>query len=626
MAIIVGTSGDDTLSGTTDADTLYGYAGDDSLSGGDGNDTLIGDTGPGGSTTPGADATPLVLSAANVQPGSETAYGNNSAHVGDSVVYTNIATLDDGTVVSGRLVLVATSSSSLNVDMTGGTGAEILLNGLNKSAQLGMTATFRLEFFDPATGQPVALNSVATFNDIDKVPGYIAGGGTETVQVNGASFTSFATSATTDLNVVQSGGVVTASGGQNTNPSDQDAWFSAGFENREFIEFTVTARSAQSGYTLSGNLISDAVVTPIEPGDDTLDGGAGDDFLDGQGGNDVLHGGTGNDTLWGGEGNDTLDGGAGDDELSAGNGYDSLMGGAGRDTLHGGGDNDHLLGGDDADLIYVDTLGQAGVNNTTVDGGAGGDDNDTLDISGLVAQGYQIVHHVKNPETNGNPGYNGEIQLYNPTTGQSATINYTDIERIVPCFTPGTRIATPTGEVAVEDLRAGDKVLTRDNGVQELRWSGHCDLAARDLAQRPHLQPVRIAAGSLGNGLPERDMLVSPNHRMLLTAERAQLYFAEYEVLVAAKHLVGRAGIRAVAAQSGVRYLHFLCDQHEVVLANGAWTESFQPGAQALRGVGRAQQAEIFELFPELRDAAGQEAYRAARRALKRHEAHLLLR
>jgi ABC-type branched-subunit amino acid transport system ATPase component len=73
-------------------------------------------------------------------------------------------------------------------------------------------------------------------------------------------------------------------------------------------------------------------------------------------------------------------------------------------------------------------------------------------------------------------------------------------------------------------------------------------------------------------------------------------------------------------------YIHFMCDQHEVVLSNGTWTESFQPGEQVLDGMGAAQRDEIYDLFPELRAIEGLEAYQAARRSLKRHEAQLLVR
>ena len=196
---------------------------------------------------------------------------------------------------------------------------------------------------------------------------------------------------------------------------------------------------------------------------------------------------------------------------------------------------------------------------------------------------------------------------------------------IIPCFTPGTLIATPKGERLVEDLRAGDRIITRDNGLQEIRWIGHRVLGGQDLIKSPHLKPVLIRAGALGQGLPERDMLVSPQHRILLNNERAALYFEEREVLAAAKHLTGLDGVDTVES-SGTTYIHFMFDQHELVLSNGAWTESFQPGEQVLDGMGSAQRDEIYDLFPELRDIKGLEAYQAARRSLKRHEAQLLVK
>lgn len=618
MAVINGTNGQDTLTGTNNADEIAGLGGDDVISGLDGNDTIFGDAGNG--TGLGIDAGPLVLNVDNIRPGSETSTGNNNAQVGDSVIYDDVATLSDGSSVSARLVLTAKTDLRLPVDLSGGRGAEILLNQPGFSSQRGEEASFRLEFIDPVTGDPVTINSVATFNDIDRV----FNNGTEKVQLEAGSFSAFGTSPTTDLTVMQSDGVVAAFGGRNTDPADQDAWFSAQFENRSFVEFTVSARATQSGYTLSGDLIDGAVVTPIVEGNDRLDGGEGDDVLYGQGGNDTLIGGPGDDTLLGGTGNDQLFGGDGDDSLVAGDGNDQLFGGAGNDTLVGGGDNDNLSGGDDADLFVINMLGSSGVNNTTVNGGSGGDDNDVLDISPLIDAGWSVTNFVRNPENNGNPGFNGQIQLVRG--GESANINFTDIEGFVGtpiCFTPGVMIATPKGEVAVEDLRPGDRVFTRDNGIQDIVWTGRSDLAAERLRRMPQFCPIRIRAGSLGKNLPDRDMWVSPNHRMLVCSDTTQMMFDAHEVLVAAKHLLNQPGF-VQEATPGVSYLHVMCAHHEVILANGAWTESFQPGDYSLAGLDMGQRDELYALFPALRSAAGLADYAPARLSLKRHEAQVL--
>ncbi len=206
------------------------------------------------------------------------------------------------------------------------------------------------------------------------------------------------------------------------------------------------------------------------------------------------------------------------------------------------------------------------------------------------------------------------------TTG---TVGFANIKGFIPCFTPGTVIATSMGERLVENLKIGDRIITRDNGLQKIRWVGKRDLTGKELTNAAHLKPVLIRAGALGHALPERDMLVSPQHRILVNNEKTALYFGEREVLAAAKHLTSLEGIDRVEV-SDVTYVHFMFDHHEVVLSNGAWTESFQPGSQVLDGMRPDQQSEIFDLFPELRGAEGLRAYRAARRSLKKHEARLL--
>ena len=195
-----------------------------------------------------------------------------------------------------------------------------------------------------------------------------------------------------------------------------------------------------------------------------------------------------------------------------------------------------------------------------------------------------------------------------------------------PVKADGTVIGPATkhmGEVAVEDLAPGDRVLTRDNGFQTIRWAGRRDLSHAELIVEPRFNPVFIAAGALGDGLPERDMMVSPQHRMLITGPRAELLFGEHEVLVAAKHLVGIPGVEQRVSK-GISYIHILFDQHEIVRADGAWSESFQPGDQTLEGLGAEQRAEILALFPEL--AVDTAAYPAARMTLKAREAKVLMR
>lgn len=261
-----------------------------------------------------------------------------------------------------------------------------------------------------------------------------------------------------------------------------------------------------------------------------------------------------------------------------------------------------------------------------VDGGSGPEDFDTLDLRGSVPAGgsFSITYTSADREdgivtyldADGNPSLD---------THAGGQLVFQEIENIIPCFTPGTLIATPKGARKVEDLGVGDRVITRDNGIQEIRWVGARALSGAELEHAVNLKPVLIRQGALGNDLPERDMMVSPNHRVLVANDKTALYFEEREVLVAAKHLVSLEGVDVVDV-SGTTYIHIMFDQHEVILSDGTWTESFQPGDQSLNGIGTAQRQEILELFPELATEEGVDAYASARRSLKKHEAKLITR
>jgi hypothetical protein len=202
-------------------------------------------------------------------------------------------------------------------------------------------------------------------------------------------------------------------------------------------------------------------------------------------------------------------------------------------------------------------------------------------------------------------------RLAKSETQLEMTVETPQPERCTPCFTPGAMVTTQRGEVPIQHLETDDRVVTRDNGMQPVRWVGKTQMFLQDFQAEPHLLPVLVRQGSLGKGLPERDMMVSPNHRILVANERTSLRFAQGEVLVAAKHL-SVAGVHTVQS-SGTTYIHFLCDRHEVVLVDGIWTESFQPEDHSLKSIGNAQRLEIYEIFPELKTEAGRAAFPAAR-------------
>lgn len=168
------------------------------------------------------------------------------------------------------------------------------------------------------------------------------------------------------------------------------------------------------------------------------------------------------------------------------------------------------------------------------------------------------------------------------------------------CFRNGTLILTSRGEIAVEDLRPGDMVMTRDHGPKPLRWIGSKMLDGAVLQAFAKLRPVRIRAGALGAGLPARDLYVSQQHRVLVGSAIAQRMFDAPEILVAAKHLTAIAGIEIDDSCQSLTYFHLLFDQHEIICSDGAQTESLFTGPEALKAVDPAARAEIMALFPEL--------------------------
>ncbi len=186
----------------------------------------------------------------------------------------------------------------------------------------------------------------------------------------------------------------------------------------------------------------------------------------------------------------------------------------------------------------------------------------------------------------------------------------------IVCFAEGTRIETPDGPRRVETLTEGDLVVTRDHGAQPLRWTG-----SRRVPALGPLAPIVIPAGRLDN---DRDLVVSPQHRLLIGDWRAELLFGQTEVLVRASDLVDGDGIHRRPG-GHVTYHHLLFDAHEIVYAEGCPAESLHPGPMTRSALCEEQRAEIEAIFPEI--GARFEGFGpAARRSLKRHEAACLHR
>lgn len=191
-----------------------------------------------------------------------------------------------------------------------------------------------------------------------------------------------------------------------------------------------------------------------------------------------------------------------------------------------------------------------------------------------------------------------ELRAY-ATTNQDAVLGRVAFGSVV-CFSRGALIETDTGERPVETLKAGDLVKTLGNGLQPIRWIGHKKLNRAALRKNPKLRPILIRKDALGPGSPRNDLVVSPQHRMLVSSEIVHRVFGENQVLVPACKLLPLDGVSVVEDDAPVEYWHFLCDDHQIVKANGALTETLLLGPEALKTMSGESLEEINAIFPEL--------------------------
>lgn len=178
------------------------------------------------------------------------------------------------------------------------------------------------------------------------------------------------------------------------------------------------------------------------------------------------------------------------------------------------------------------------------------------------------------------------------------------------CFTSAMLIETAQGMCRADQITPGMQVQTRDHGLQRVLWTG-----SRGAVAAGRFAPVRITAGTLGAGT---DLIVSQQHRVLLTGWQAEMLFGQPEVLVPARYLTDLPGVTLQTGGS-VCYHHFLLEDHAVMRSAGLWSESFHLGNQALRALLPEACSQIQAAFPEL---IGRET---AYPTLRKHEASALV-
>lgn len=247
--------------------------------------------------------------------------------------------------------------------------------------------------------------------------------------------------------------------------------------------------------------------------------------------------------------------------------------------------------------ITTDVTFDAALRSTGV-GGTSGVDGFTIEV--LDSSGSVIATMDVLPTTNTLTGYTlpvtfpdaGDYTLRLTELGDDNSIGVVvDDVSLLTCFTRGTMIETANGEKLIEELQTGDLVRTMDHGFQPIRWVGSSKRAAYG-----EMAPILIRKGALGN---TRDLMVSPQHRMLLSGWQAELLFGTAQMLASARSLINDQTVLRVEGGE-VEYFHILFEQHEIIFAEGAPSESFQPDAKVIAGIDQAARDEILALFPHL--------------------------
>ena len=214
---------------------------------------------------------------------------------------------------------------------------------------------------------------------------------------------------------------------------------------------------------------------------------------------------------------------------------DTAVGGAGDDVFFENADGDTINGGAGSNTVVLQANRLAYTMTRTPD-----------NVVTVMHNGTSVQDTLSNIAT---------LQFADGTTMQAAD---------VLCFARGTRIAVPGGHALVERLRIGMPVLTDAGEARPIRWIGRRSYAGAFLVRNPGVQPVRIHAGAIADGIPVRDLLVNPRHALFLDG-----------LLIPAETLVNGASITRCEARCSVEYFHVELDSHDVLLAEGCPAESF---------------------------------------------------
>ena len=432
-----------------------------------------------------------------------------------------------GLVVSGGTETVQKGGSGMNVTVVSG-GTEMVQSGGDLiSAALSSGGSFDLVAGSTVNGGFVWSGGTLVVSDgVTVTSMVIASGGTEIVESGGTTKNTVGGAATVMSGGTDSGGFVDSGGTETVQKGGTGMNVTVVAGGTEIVQFGgTTQNNIDSGTAIVSGTDTDGM---IESGgtEEVASGGAivGDDL---EGGTLVI-----------------LSGGSADLASRLNNGAIVFSGsGSEQLTIDGNlapaaaisGFTDPAVGGKTIDITGIGSA----VTSTSFTFNSGAE---TLTVSGML--GLTTVDFTAGSTP-------GPLEL---TTDGNGGI-------LVICFAEGTRIATTRGDVAVETLREDASVLTAAGDVAGVKWIGHRRF---NLAARPDVAPIRFGAGSLGEGVPSRDLLVSPEHAMGLDGK-----------LVPARLLVNGSTITRDTSMAAITYYHVELPHHDLLLAEGAAAESW---------------------------------------------------
>lgn len=190
------------------------------------------------------------------------------------------------------------------------------------------------------------------------------------------------------------------------------------------------------------------------------------------------------------------------------------------------------------------------------------------------------------------------ISLDSVITSTQTEIYQSDFDSVAfICFALGTDIKTPNGSLPVQDLTIGDLVCTMDQGPQPIRWIGKRVLNFDHAAHKQ--KPWIIKSGSMGHARPATDLVLSPQHHIILQgADVRAVTTGSQQCLASVKSLGPMAGVRQMHGKRSVTYISLLLDCHQILWANGLPVESLYLGPYAMSLLTSVERSQIYQKFP----------------------------